>query len=279
MKLITLQLLMCLFVINTFAQKILTTKDLSGEYVYSSGFVGARFTLTEDGKYEYQTFSDCCDSVWREVGSYQPVGNLIHFDILQHTLNKYNLLDPKEKTEALRTLYDYKGEDIKADEIKTTHELQIIRWGERLYLIDKQILYLFAAAVNLGVEPRKSIINNDFLTTNFFLKRGDEVKPIIGKPELSSEWNSYILEFPIKVSITKVVEGKTERKYSIDKGSLDGVKVGMCFIGENAEVEYSNLLWVVSVEEHTAKLQDQSILYPPDYKVGENLTTKSIKKN
>lgn len=272
-----LPILFFLFVINAFSQANFTLKDLAGTYVFSTGFVGANFSLKDDGSYEYRTFSDCCDPVWKKVGTYTIKENIVHFKIIQYTLNQYNLFDPKERKEAFIKLYREKEEDIKDEKIETEREMHIVKWGERIYLIDYDYLHNFAAAVNLGIEPRNDIIHRDFLTTNFYLRRGDEGKVVNGKPNLPVEWLPYILDSPITAKITKVEREKRERKFTINKGSNDGLKVGMCFVGENVKIEYSNLMWVTSVEEHSAKVEDRSLLYPPDYKIGDILTTKSYK--
>lgn len=271
--------LFCLFAINTFSQTIYLPKDVAGNYINSDGYVGGRFNLMADGKYEYESFSDCCDPVWREIGSFEVKETIIHLKINKHTLNKYNLLDPKEKTEAFRKLYGYKGEDLTAKDIKTEHDLQIISWGERIYLIKPSGLFRFVAALNLGIEPRSGIIHTDFLSTNFYLRRGDEGKIVSGKPNLPNEWLSYILDSPVQVTVVKFEGKENDRTYTVNKGSSDGLKVGMCFVGENVKLEYDKLLWVTSVEEHSAKLNNQSIVFAPDYKIGDVLTTKSYKNN
>lgn len=278
-KYFTLLILFFLFVINAFSQTTYTLKDLAGTYVYSSGFVGASFSLKDDGKYEYRTFSDCCDPVWKQVGTYAIKENVVHFKIIQYTLNQYNLFDPKERTEALVKLYHEKEEDIKDAKVETENEMHIVRWGERSYLLNYTDLYKFAAAVNLGIEPRNEIIHDDFLSTQFYLRIGDEKKNVSRKPNLPVEWLSYILDSPLTAKITKVEGEKRERKFTINKGNEDGLKIGMCFVGENVKIEYNNLMWVISVEEHSAKVEDQSLLYPPKYKIGDTLTTKSYKNN
>lgn len=272
-----LPILFFLFVINAFSQLTYTLKDLAGTYVYSSGFVGASFSLKGDGSYEYRTFSDCCDPVWKQVGTYTIKENVVHFKIIQYTLNQYNLFEPKERKEALVKLYREKEEDIKDEKVETENEMHIVRWGERLYLLNYTDLYKFTAAVNLGVEPRAGIIHRDFLSTFFYLRSSDESKIVSGKPILPKEWISYILDSPLTAKITKIEGEKRERKFTINKGSQDGLKVGMCFIGENTKIDYENLVWVTSVEKHSAKLEDLSLIYPPDYKIGDILTTKSYK--
>ena len=75
------------------------------------------------------SFSDCCDPVWRESGSYSLRGNLFQFKIATKTLNEYNLLDPRQAAEAYRKLYIHKDADVKASEIQTEYDMQIVTWG------------------------------------------------------------------------------------------------------------------------------------------------------
>lgn len=254
-----LPILFFLFVINAFSQANFTLKDLAGTYVYSSTYLGARFTLASDGKYEYTRSIDCCDPDWKEQGIYTIHDSKIRLKIVKHNLK------------------DFKRKNITLD--KTEYDMQVIKWGERIYLIKPSRLPKFAAAINLGVELRNRIFDDNNLTSFFYSRIGDENKPIKGKPELPNEWLSIILDSPIQATVVKFDGKPVERTYTINKGSSDGLKVGMCFVGENVKLEYDNLLWVTSVEEHSAKLDNQSSVFAPDYKVGDILTTKSYKGN
>lgn len=263
---------------NIFAQQNKDAKDLAGIYTYSTGFVGAGYFIKADGNYEYSSWSDCCDPVWKEVGNYSVNETGIHFKFLKHTLNTYNLLDPAEMTKAYRKLYDYKGDDFTAEDIETEYDMQIVRWDERVYLITPEKRHLFAAAVNLKIEPRPGIINENYLTSRFFLRRGDEVKKVTGKPSVPAELLALMPNPPINIAVTKIEEQDKERIIIVNKGSKDGLKIGMCFIGKNVEPDYDNLLWVISIEENSAKLKDFKIFRSVDYHVGDVLSTESTYK-
>ncbi len=256
-----------------------TVKEFVGQYVFSSGYVGANYKLTDDGKFEYSTFSDCCDPVWGQIGTYALKDNQLHFKISKKTLNKYDLLDPKQMTEAYRKLYDYKGEDFKIKDIETEYDMQIVKWGERVYLIEPERLHLFAAAVNFGIEPRGGIINENYLTTRFYLRRGDERKPVSGKPSLPEPLLSYLQDSPLKVTITKIEEQEKEKIYTINKGSANGIKAGMSLVGENVEPDYDNFLWVISVDANSAKVKSLPIFRAFNYQLNNVLTTKIVKKS
>lgn len=281
-RVLYLPIILTLLFISTSAQSnnsaTTVLKDFVGQYVYSSGFVGANYKLTDDGKFEYNTFSDCCDPIWRESGTYTFKDNQLHFKVSVKTLNEYNLLDPKQATDAFRKLYKDKDADVKTGDIQTEYNMQVVRWGERIYLIEPERLHLFAAAVNFGVEPRRGIINDNFLTTDFYLRRGDETKTVSGKPSLPEPLLPFLQDSQFKATITKIESQEKEKIYLINKGSADGVKVGMSFVGENVEPEYNNLLWVVSVDEKSAKVKSFYIFRAYDYQLNSQLTTKIVKK-
>jgi hypothetical protein len=199
---------------------------------------------------------------------------LIHFKIRTKTVKGYNLLDPKQASEAYRKLYD---RDVRAGEIQTEYDMQFVRWGGRIYLLEPDRMPFFTAAVNFGVEPRQGIINSNYLTTSFFLRRGDEHKTVVGKPMLPERWMSYLHDSPIKATVTKFEIQKKERIYTVNKGSVDGVKVGMVLVGENTEPDYDNLLMVISAEKDSATLKSSAIFRAANYEVGNTLVTKSIK--
>jgi hypothetical protein len=249
-------------------------KALIGKYIYSSGFVGAVYTIIGDGKYEYMTFSDCCDPVWRESGSYALRDNVFHFKCTTKTLNDYNLLDPRQAIQAYRNVYN---RDARAGEIHTEYDMQIVRWGGRIYLLEPDGTNLFAAAVNFGIEPRQRIGNWDYLATRFFLRWGDEEKAVVGNPVLPEPWASYLRDSPIKAEVTKIELQNQKRIYTVNKGSAAGLKVGMVLVGENTTPDYDNLLFVISVEEGSATLKSSAIFRAANYELGNTLVTKTIK--
>lgn len=275
-------------------------QELAGNYIYSSGFVGAEFVLSGDGKYRYNTFSDCCDPVWMESGSYALQDNVLHFKATEKTLQeyrrKYNLLDPEQAVIAVQTIYH---RSISANDTRTEYDMQLIRWGERLYLVAPDKLNVFTAAVNSGVEPRRSTIDRNYLAEGFFLRIRDmdkatrenlelsgqsssaihekQIGAANGNPVLPEPWNSYLQAAPIKATVTKIESQSERNTYQINKGSADGVKVGMTFVGENQEIDLDNLLFVISVEEDSAIVKSSAIFRAPNYQPGDILVTKKVK--
>jgi|SRR5215813_12997870 len=80
------------------------TRELIGIYVYNTGFVGASYVILSDGKYEYGTFSDCCDPGLFESGSYALRDNVLHFKGTTKTLNRQNFVDPETQSQHTKSL-------------------------------------------------------------------------------------------------------------------------------------------------------------------------------
>ena len=152
--------------------------------------------------------------------------------------------------------------------------MQVIRWGGRGYLIEPDETNLFAAAVNFGIEPRTGIINRDYLG-RFFLRSRNESKAVTGKPALPERWMSYLHDSPIRATVTKMQFKDQKGIYTVNKGAVDGVKVGMVFIDENETPNYFNFFVVISVEGRSAEVKGMRPF--PNYQVGNSLVTKIVK--
>lgn len=271
MKVFYLSILLFSFFSFIVAQNDLSESKnvFSGEFSYSTGYTGAKYKFTTDGKFEQTTFSDCCDPVWYEMGKFTLNENKISLKVLRKTLNNYSSEDKTTKTydllnqnqaiQAFKDVYNYSDSEAKnrLKEIKTEYEMQIVKWGDRTYVMETSLIRKFAMAVNLGIEPRHRASEN-FLTSEVYLGRGDAEKQIKGKPDLPEYMSSYLQDSPIEVKIIKKEKDKQGKKvvYTINKGMLDGLKRGMFFVGKDKEPVYENLLWVISVDENTANLEN-----------------------
>ena len=112
-------------------------------------------------------------------------------------------------------------------------ELLPIQWGERHYLIPTTRILEFINAINAGFEPRKTV------SGIFFLKWGDEFRPVVGKPKLPAEYADYLLENPIRAKISSHLETRVEGNnvrstVVLDVGKAQGAKVGMQFFFQNS---------------------------------------------
>ena len=70
-----------------------------------------------------------------------------------------------------------------------------VRWGARLYLIEKGNLLDFCNDINAGTEPRKDIHGR------CYIREGDEKKQTSGYPELPQEWRGFMLQKPVHGSV------------------------------------------------------------------------------
>lgn len=113
-----------------------------------------------------------------------------------------------------------------------------VKWGNRLYLIDgaDKNMLAFCNAVNQGSEPR------DKLHGMFYIRMGDEKKPVSNVPELATQWRDLILTHPVKGKITKVLDAKN---VEVNIGSASGLKTGMLLSASDKDA--CNLLRVTKL--------------------------------
>jgi hypothetical protein len=201
-------------------------------------------------------------------------GSLLHFKVTIRTWNGINLLDT-EAVETYRTAYKL---SVPSGANKAEYDMQIVRWGPRIYLLEPDKIALFVAAVNFEVEPRPQIVDRRHLTDRFFLRTGDESKDATGKPELPEPWRSYLQDSSIRAVITKAESKIAQRIYTVNKGRADGVRVGMFFAGENKRPDYDDLLAVTAVEERSATLTSKARFRMPNHQQGDTLITKTVTK-
>jgi len=107
--------------------------------------------------------------------------------------------------------------------------------------------------VNLGFEPRNSEFNESYWSF-IYLRKGDENKVVKGKPSLPSEWQSFILDTNRHRKIINIKEQEKGKLATIDKGSQDGLKVGMKLATSKEIPEWwSDESEIVSVGDKTLK--------------------------
>ena len=136
-------------------------------------------------------------------------------------------------------------------------------------------LETFVTAVNLGVEPRRSLSYEPWLGS-FYLRKGDEAKPAIGKPSLSNHLISQILDEPLTANITSIEIENDKfpevKVATIDRGKKDGLREEMPLVSENDDGMDLRTFPIISITDNSAKVR----IYI-DLKVGERLTTKAKK--
>lgn len=133
-------------------------------------------------------------------------------------------------------------------------ELLPVRWGKRHYLIAVDHIVDFTNAINAGTEP-SSLFGGR--SGSFLLRRGDEKKPVTGRPSLPNEFLSYILSEPIKAKVSSVEQPHVEQSrrityVRIDVGSVNGLKQGMELYVHSPSRIFSSAV-VTDVSEHSAR--------------------------
>lgn len=271
-KMIKLSFLLITCLIGTAtvsAQQTLTISDLAGTYSAGHNFGGSSITLEADGTY-FQN-SGACTMAIKESGTFVLVDELVRFTILKYTgvkfsdeSKEYDLFDAQARKE----FFDYRDE--KVEPLKTEFTLLPVKWGERIYLLDKDDLQNFANAINLGLEPRTEMRSEPYFGS-FFLRESDLAKSVSGKPSLPAEWQSFILTKPITAKIVALEDQDKTKVATINKGSRDGLKVGMKLLAKGEEPSpWSKTGEILLVEEGTAKVQVN------DLKVGDIINSKYV---
>jgi hypothetical protein len=118
-------------------------------------------------------------------------------------------------------------------------ELVIVDWGPRRYLVEPRQVLEFANSVNSRRADAPDELA-DFLgrieDRSFYLRVGDEEKPIEGQPTLPTEFDRFVLRHPIEGHVaanrsqanrtSSAVEG-AGLEVEVDLGGAQGVFAGM----------------------------------------------------
>src|ERR1051325_4399663 len=224
--------------------------DLVGSYLFRFEWGGERIVLKNNGTYTSESSS--CTQITKQSGTYTVVNNVIRFTTLKFTIRTYDEKKEHDLTKRkARKKYLDTDEPFKTD----SWELQVVRWGERIYLMDRGGLESFIEAINLGFEPR-SVDGYRAHYGEIYLREGDEAKPVNGPPLLPEELLRDLLPAPV---IATVLELKTEGAptlATIDRGSVDGLKQDMWLVPTTPIFHYQPYqpYRIKSVAEHSAEV-------------------------
>jgi hypothetical protein len=239
-----------------------TNSDLPGAYLFRFEWGGERIVLKNNGTYTSE--SSGSTQTTTESGPYSVAGNVIRFTPRKLTIRahdekkEHDLTKPKARKKYLST-----DEPFKSD----SWELQVVRWGERTYLISRKWLGSLVEAINLGFEPR-SVDGYRAHYGEIYLREGDEIKRVTGPPPLPEELLRDLLPAPV---IATVLELKSEGGLTvaiIDRGSADGLKQDMWLVPVIATMFYESYR-IKSITEHTAE-----VYVLRDVNVGDQLSTR-----
>jgi hypothetical protein len=94
---------------------------------------------------------------------------------------------------------------------------EIVRWGERTYLVPSDELTDFCNLINQKLEPRNDAHGM------VFLKDGDWNRKATGKPGVPAPFISFLLAKPVRA----IIVSSDGSRGTIDAGRRDGLRVGM----------------------------------------------------
>lgn len=262
--------LLCLtilvFAAQALAQQEFTVNDLVGKYAAGHRFGSSSLTIEADGRYFIE--SGDCTREYFDSGSYVLVDGVLRLTILKQTAKRrgddreINLLDPTERKEIF-------GDDV-TGEIERELRLLPVKWSDRIYLIYEKDLGDFANAINLNLEPRSELSSEPYFG-QFYLRKGDEQKKVGGSPSLPEKWLAFLLRRPVTATIINIEGDGQERTATVNKGSRDGLKVGMRLLAREERPSLWSGAEIISVEETSARVRVDAEL-----KAGDKLSTKYL---
>ena len=276
-RLTLLALAVLLSVVQSLAQQEDVFKKFAGTYITGHEFGLDSLTLDPSGSFSKRSSSDDGTQV-STAGNYLLSEGRLRFIIVKQIGKRggegkeFNLLDPQDIKEMF-------GNSI-AGKIEKEFKMLPIEWSGRIYLLYEEDLKNLANAINLGIEPRATLMSHDHTSPwygSFFLRRGDEQKKVTGNPPLPEPWLSLVLSKPVTATVISIEE---IRKYQfgttftarINKGSRDGLKVGMRLLTKDEEPSPWGGTEVISVEEKTAQIQAHLAL--SELKVGDKVSSR-----
>lgn len=240
------------------------SEELVGSYVYGHQWGGTEIKLKPDGT--FSSSSSNCTSVTTSSGPYSVKNNVLRLTTTKMWIRDFSDNIDHEVTERkARKKYLDTDEPFKPE----TWDLQIVRWGQRIYLMDQNALGKFIDAINLGFEPRE-VDGYRVYYGDFLLRVGDENKAIDGRPSLPQEFFENLLSAPIIATILKFETGNVA---TIDRGSEHGLRKGMFLVTlreeSGAYVSDFQPHMIISVEPTSARVQLMETVAP-----GAKLTTR-----
>jgi hypothetical protein len=242
--------------------------ELVGSYFTPLEFGGIRIILKDNGTYLLHWSS--CTSVTTDRGRYSISNDVLSLTPKNQTFRSFD--DNKEHdVTTLRARKKY----LDTDEpfVPETENLQIVRWGKRLYLIYEDSFGRFVDAINLGFEPRDGNWSQPFLG-NFYLREGDEKKPVDGPPPLRRELLDLLLPAPVIATVIKVETINDNQFATIDRGSDDGLRKEMSLVTADIKSYYYEPHLILEVEPHQSKVKIWKTI-----NVGDKLTTRVADPN
>ena len=242
-------------------------KKLVGSYVFGHQWGGSEIKLKPNGTFIH--YSSSCTGVTTGSGPYSVKNNALRLTTTKMWVRSFsdNIDHDVTKRKARKKYLD-------TDEPfePYTWDLQIVRWGPRIYLMNQKSFGEFTKAINLGFEPRQVDGYRAYYGT-FYLREGDENKPIDGQPPLPKEFLDKLISAPVTATIVKFETVDKWPTATIDRGSKDGLQKGMYLVTVREDfgshLPYYQPHMIISVEPTTAKVEIME-----DVALGAKLSTR-----
>jgi hypothetical protein len=205
--------------------------SLGGKYWCSTGFESWTLTIRTNGQFRLE-YRNCTGGFSIRGRARSVEGHLL-----------------------LRTNLVYRWLD------KAPTDLIPIRWGDRLYLVPKDAGERFCNHANLEGSSGHPL-------NTFYLRDGDDKKPVDGLPCVPAEWKSMLLPKPVNGEIVEVISTSLAR---VNMGRESGLWKGMGL--SRASEGYS---WVTVVEVQATNCVIESNAPPTVFKLGDKVSSRAI---
>jgi hypothetical protein len=143
---------------------------------------------------------------------------------------------------------------------KAPTDLIPICWGDRLYLVPKDAGENFCDHVNLDGSP-------GYPLNTFYLREGDDKKPVEGLPTVPAEWKSMLLPKPVNGEIVEIINTRRAR---VNFGRESGVWKGM-----ELWTACKGWAWVTVVEVQTTSCVIKSNGPDTVFKLGDKVSSRA----
>ena len=243
-KLSSLSSVLVLLAISVHAQQKTPASEFVGKFVspYST------ITIDSTGRYREQWGGDSTESY--ESGKYTYEGGTISFLAAKAGTRFHgekhwqNLFDPK--------IYrKFNGDDPPR---ALQREFSLVKWGDRLYLMERESFVAFVNVINFGIEPRD---NNGCVwpvVGAFYLRDGDEKKTAVGDPSLPDNLVGMILRKPTETMIVGIEGDGHEKVAVLDRGIEAGLRPGMRLLLDRGQPKLWGGMQILSVTDHSARM-------------------------
>jgi len=236
-----------LFLLLTLVPAISARSQSASELIGRYSTQKFALELNANGKYR-RTWGDCTTESY-EQGTYTLSERMVSLVVQRRGVRQrgdhrwQNLLDARINEK-------FNGDDAPWP---TRWELFAVRWGTRLYLMEKDSFVDFANAINFGLEPRAGAAC-DWPVGGFYLRDGDGNKRVTGSPSLPNDVLKMVLDKPVAAEIVAIErDGETEVAI-LNQGTDAGLRTGMRLLRDSGQPKFWGGMQIISTTDHSARL-------------------------